>query len=351
MSASEFEFEPIDLRYATEKEYARLSEFKNILNREYLPDDPPVPDEEQIQGWKNIPAYVEYEAYIVWDPSRTDIIAFAQVLIFHTDDNEHLAVIRIEIIPEYRHKGIGRQALKVLLPFIKKHNRTLLISFTSDQITDTAIWFERLGGRKGQKSHVNQLRMADFDKTLVEQWLVQSDKLRSEFELCFVDGRYPDEIIDEIVALYQEVANDQPRDQLELEDFNFTVEIMRQEEQFLFARGDHRWTMYLTDPSKQKVVGLTEVFWNPNREMILNQGFTGVYPKYRNKGLGRWLKAEMMQKILRERPQVEFVRTGNANSNAPMLKINVEMGFKPYISNTIWQVDTAQVENYLNNHK
>lgn len=46
--------------------------------------------------------------------------------------------------------------------------------------------------------------------------------------------------------------------------------------------------------------------WNPNRPMILEQGFTGVYPEYRNKGLGRWLKAEMMQRILRERPEVEF---------------------------------------------
>ena len=55
----------------------------------------------------------------------------------------------------------------------------------------------------------------------------------------------------------------------------------------------------------------------------------------------------MMKKILEERPEVKFVRTGNANSNAAMLKINKEMGFKSYISNTVWQVETAQVEKYL----
>jgi hypothetical protein len=55
----------------------------------------------------------------------------------------------------------------------------------------------------------------------------------------------------------------------------------------------------------------------------------------------------MMQKILKERPEVEFIRTRNANSNAPMLKINVEMGFKPYIANTVWQIETEKVENYL----
>jgi hypothetical protein len=30
-----------------------------------------------------------------------------------------------------------------------------------------------------------------------------------------------------------------------------------------------------------------------------------------------------------------------------MLKINTEMGFKPYIANTVWQVETEKVEKYL----
>lgn len=347
MSELQVHFQPFDLRNATENEYACLSEFKNILNREYLPDDPPIPVEEQMQGWKKLPHYIEYDAYAGWDSANSRVIAYAQCMIFHTGDNEHVANLRIEVVPEHRHKGISRQSLKLLLPFIQKHKRTLLISFTSDRIPETTVWFERLGGRKGLQMQVNQLQLAEFDKSLVQKWLAESQKNRSDFELAFFAGIYPDEIIDEIAALYQEVANDQPRDNLEIEDMNFTVEILRQDEQNLFARGDHRWTMYLMDPTKRKVVGLTEVFWNPNRDMILNQGFTGVFPEYRNKGLGRWLKAEMMQKILTERPEVKFIRTGNANSNAPMLKINSEMGFKPYISNTIWQVDTVQVENFL----
>jgi hypothetical protein len=55
----------------------------------------------------------------------------------------------------------------------------------------------------------------------------------------------------------------------------------------------------------------------------------------------------MLEKVLAERPSVHFVRTGNADSNAAMLKINREMGFKPHLSQAIWQVETEKVQAYL----
>jgi RimJ/RimL family protein N-acetyltransferase len=347
MATIQVGFQPLDLRNATENEYICLSKFKNILDREYHPDDPPVPLEEHIQGWKNIPKFIEHEVYIEWDLSNIEIIAYCEIAVYNTGDNEHLADFTIEVVPEYRNQGIGRQALKLLLPFAKAHQRTLLFSFTSDRIPISETLFEHLGARKGLGMHINQLKLSEFDKTLVPKWLAQSEKLFSEFEQVFSDGAHPDKLIEDIAILFQEVGNDQPRENLEMEDQKFTPELIRQNEHSLFARGNRRWTLYLVERVHGKIAGLTEVFWNPNRPMILNQGFTGIYPEYRNKGLGRWLKVEMMNKILNERPEAEFVRTGNANSNAPMLKINTEMGFKPYTANTIWQVETEKVESYL----
>ena len=74
---------------------------------------------------------------------------------------------------------------------------------------------------------------------------------------------------------------------------------------------------------------------------------TGVFTQYRNKGLGRWLKAAMLDKVLKERPEVKYVRTGNADSNAAMLKINIELGFLPYMADTLWQVEIDNVLEYL----
>ena len=79
MSAKDFVFQLLDLSQASENEYAGLSKFKNKIHLEYSPDDPPIPLEEHKQGWKNIPSFVEYEAYIAWDPSKTDVIGYCEV--------------------------------------------------------------------------------------------------------------------------------------------------------------------------------------------------------------------------------------------------------------------------------
>jgi GNAT superfamily N-acetyltransferase len=105
--------------------------------------------------------------------------------------------------------------------------------------------------------------------------------------------------------------------------------------------------MYVRERDTGRFAGMTEVTWHPNRPEIINQGMTAVFPQDQGRGLGRWLKAAMLEKILRERPQARWVRTGNADSNAAMLKINRELGFVPYESHYVWQVETDQVEGYL----
>jgi len=351
VSEPNLEFQKIDLRAASDHEYRCLGVFKNIMDKEYYPDDPPMLLEEQIQDWKNIPDMVEIQSYVGWNSTGTAVVAFGAINVNHTGDNEHLAYFRIEILPEYRCQGLGRQILRMLLPFAKEHNRSLLMNWTNDRIAAAAIFLERIGARRGQEGRVNQLKVSELDRTLIECWSKQSGHLVNEFEMGLWQGAFPEEHIVEIAAQMQELVNDQPRDDLEMEDWKVTPEILRQIQRNILATGDQIWTLYILDRADQKLVGWTEVYWNANRPMILNQGFTAVDPTYRNQGLGRWLKAAMMKKILEERPQVKFIRTRNANSNAPMLKINNEMGFKPYNALTAWQVNTEQVENYLNQRK
>jgi GNAT superfamily N-acetyltransferase len=132
-----------------------------------------------------------------------------------------------------------------------------------------------------------------------------------------------------------------------VQDFHITPAMLRDWERTMAANGDQRWSAYVREQATGAFAGFTEVFWHANRPHLLWQGATGVFPHFRNHGLGRWVKAAMIDRVVRERPTVRFIRTGNADSNVPMLKINHELGFTPFIANTIWQVDLALVRTYL----
>jgi GNAT superfamily N-acetyltransferase len=255
----------------------------------------------------------------------------------------------LQVLPEYRRQGLARQLLALIAEATRGANRQLLVTDTNERVPAGTAFMERIGARKGLIGHMNQLKIAELNRALMQQWIARAPERASDFELGYWTGPYPEADIDAIVALIQ-VMNTAPREDLEVEDFHPTAEQIRQFEKSRFVCGNLRWTAYVREKTTGKFAGFTQVLWHPNRPMILQQLDTGVFPEYRHRGLGRWLKAALLDKVLREHPEIEFVRTGNADSNASMLKINAEMGFKPYHSEIVWQVDVGQIEKYLNNH-
>ena len=337
---------PFNLRTATDQEYALFAEFTNRMRAESLPDDPPIPLEELTQGWRSIPPHEDVIIWAILNTEQSAMLGTGYLEILHTEDNPHVSYCNISVLPTYRRQGLGRGLLAPAVEMAQREKRSLLIGSTNDRVPSGEIFMQRIGAQRGLEAATNQLCIADLNKELISRWQSQAAERASGFTIGFWDGPYPEEQIETIVKLV-DLTNQQPRGDLKLEDTHYTPEELRQMEQQIMARGTQRWTLYVAEPAQGKIAGYTEVFWNPNRPQILGQGMTAIYPEYRNRGLGRLLKAAMLEKVLRERPQVKYIRTGNADSNAPMLKINNELGFERYMSQVIWQVETAKVVEYL----
>jgi GNAT superfamily N-acetyltransferase len=100
----------------------------------------------------------------------------------------------------------------------------------------------------------------------------------------------------------------------------------------------------LTREPDGSITGMTDVNWAPYRRALIEQWFTGVLPEARGRGLGKWIKAAMALHIRDLYPDAQWISTYNANSNAPMLRINRAMGFKPYRTGTDYQMTLDQLE-------
>lgn len=346
MNNTALQIEPLDIRNADREAYVALNAFNNRIRAESYPDDPPIALAEMIQQMLHIPGFVDVFTWVIWDETHSSLIGKGEMSVLRMETNQHVADISIQVVPEYRRQGLGQHFLNLVAKQAQHEQRRLLMTSTNERIPGGAAFMTRIGAQKGQESHLNQLTVADLDRNLLQQWLAHGEQLTEDFELGLWDGAFPEERLPAVVDLLN-VMNSAPRDQLDVEDFKMTPERLREMEKAVAARQTEHWTLYVAERKTGKFVGFTDVLWNANRPQLLTQNSTGIFPEYRNRGLGRWLKAAMLDKVLRERPQVKFVRTGNADSNTAMLKINHELGFKPYLSTAVWQVETDQVIHYL----
>lgn len=343
LSLSNLTIETVDLRTIDGDMAQRLNDFWNSIRTEYLPDDPPIPLEENLQGWHNLPESEVDQVWVAWDEPSRVLIATLYTEYWLTPDNQHLIFFELNVARDFRRQGLARRLLVLAAETARQNNKRLMMAETCSNVPAGEAFMESMGAQRGLETRLNQLPMVDIDLAQMARWRTSLD---SRFKLDFWLGRYPDDQINGVLELFK-IVNDEPHDDLEIEDREYTEELLRQWEQYTLARGTERWTIYATDRATGRFCGFSEVFWNPNKPTILQQGFTGVHPEFRGMGLGRALKASMLEKVLRDRPEATIIRTGNANSNRFMLAINQEMGFKPYIAWTVWQVDTARVFEYL----
>ena len=94
-------------------------------------------------------------------------------------------------------------------------------------------------------------------------------------------------------------------------------------------------------------VGYTDLHLNPANLGYAHQGRTVVHPAHRNLGLGRWLKAANLLRLLEARPSVRVVHNYNADINAAVLGINRQMGFRPNLAHTEWQFEASGARVWL----
>jgi mycothiol synthase len=303
------------------------------INRHRLethPDDPARDPEEMVAQLAHIPPFLDLETWSV--PDQNGVGAHATLQILNMDTNQHLVQLELVVESHLRRQGIGTKLLRLAAQHSQKLGRTLLITDSTDRVAAGQPFLEKYGLTQGLVNHVNQLKLTELPDGLLQTWTTRQP---DEYNLEIWHGDVPES---DLVAYAElsNVMNTAPTDDLDIEDFHFTAEMLRQQEAMRKAGNRDALTAVVRHTSGA-LVGLNELGWSNSRPGIVNQGGTGVLPEHRNHGLGRWLKAANLQRLLELNPEAKFIRTGNADSNAPMLKINTEMGFKPYIASIAWQ--------------
>ena len=299
-----------------------------------------------------LPVTPAAELRAVFDDDATDycrhqrIVAFADdgtaAAIGHVElefDPNNLNLAGIEITPT--DDDTAPAVLAELLRRVRADDRTSVIAWGDHTPAADAFW-TGLGAELRYTEQESRLDMAAVDPGLMQRWVEAGP---ADLRLVHWSRRCPEEWIDAMVATAN-AMKDAPTDDLDIADTVVDAAMVRAEIEARSARG-LEFQCVLAVTAGGEAAGSTEVFVNRHRPAASWQWTTVVLPAHRGRGIGRWMKAAMWQRLRATEPEVTGLQTGNAASNAFMLAINNEMGFKPTHLMGCWQADLEVLEASL----
>ena len=338
----------VDVDRLTDADRRALIAFEQIMWAEHAPDDVAMAEESGLwlatrhrPNARRVTLVVRAEAGIE--------MAGVAMLSLPQADNRHLGNVELRVAPPYRRRGIGRALLTAVAVRAQAEGRRVLSGFSWDIVAAGELFARSVGAVDRQVIRRSDLDLRTIDRDLVARWLDVSGEVRDRYELWPVVGAYPKDQYGAIAEV-EAVMNTMPHDDLDVEDVVMDADWVAQREEGEAQTPGQRWTIFVRERVTQRLVGYTQVFFYDDWPGHVEQGNTGVHPDHRGHGLGRWLKAAMIERIFRDSPESFRIRTNNAFSNAPMLAINNELGFAVTAKQTVWEADLDELLRRVATH-
>ena len=342
VSTKTYTVEPIDLATADDDLLREVAALSNTIAYERVPEDPPVSFEAFAGRIRNRPAMVVIRGWLVRS-AEGELVASGYIVRFEADTNRHLREVGIEVLPAHRRKRIATQLFREIVAAAGDADDIVLAFFTNDRVPSAAAFLRQIGAKSTLATHTNQLDLAELDRAMVREWAAIDP---NGYRLEWIDGDVPDALMRNVIVAY-DTMNTAPRGDSAMEDWNTTPEQIREFDRSRRANGRDRRLVLAIHESTGATAGYTELVYDPKIPHLMSQQGTAVIPSHRGQGIGKWIKAVMLERAMRDWPKATLVRTGNADSNAPMLAINTRLGFKPAWADTIWEVGIADGRRYI----
>jgi GNAT superfamily N-acetyltransferase len=261
-------------------------------------------------------------------------------------DNRHLGALDLFVHPGYRRRGVGSELLRHAVTVLAEERRRTLIGET-DEGSAGAAFCAAHGLHPVKTDQLSLLKMTDLDWADVDALAAANHpgyRLLSWQEAC------PDELL-EPFARAKYAMNDAPVGEMDVAERGWSTEVIRGWERQLRHLDRQQRVVAALHEASGEVAGFTEVELRRRAPALSEQGDTAVVAAHRGRGLGLWLKAAMLRQLQEARPDVTGLLTGNAASNTHMLRINLRLGYRPYVRLIEWQGNVADLSSDFTSHE
>ena len=334
-------FEP---RTATPEQWARYHAFRRRRHEESAPDLPFDSDRlHEIDRRRDDPQTITQ--VLVTDDGR-EMIAAGRLFIPRPgspgfESNRGILSFDLYVLKAHRRQGVARSYLRPLAEIARGHGCRVIGSESDEPGGNDAL--RALGMEKKAAERYSRLDLGRVDWALVRRWSLDGGRRNPDRNLQRHLNLPPRAAWPEYARAMTELFNTVPWEDAEHGDVVITPETLAEQAERL-SLGGGRVISFVVREADGRLTGITEMaLWEEQPEHA-RQWLTAVHQSVQGNGIGRWIKAEMLLHLRHNHPRVRWVLTGNASSNAPMLKINTELGFETYKVATTYQMPFAEFE-------
>ncbi|MHA2054868.1 MAG: GNAT family N-acetyltransferase [Candidatus Hodarchaeales archaeon] len=290
-----YNFEIFDPKIASEKLWEDFYSHHTNIIKELFPDDPLQSKEMIMKSLSNPNPNFQMYRWVVRDKQNNMVIGLSKLECYKKgspsyEANKNITFAELSVRKEYRRKGIGSELVRIMLKKAQEEEKEIFQSWGIPDISTG--FFANLGGIVASKEEENRLKVSEIDWDMIESWRKDGSQRATGVSLDrFIN--VSEEDIKEYCQIFTEVLNQIPKEDIEWEE-TITPESRRISEKRREKLGNI-WTTIISREADGTISGLTETVYDPDRPTMIFQGLTGVKVEYREKGLGKWLKAEMLR--------------------------------------------------------
>lgn len=328
------EFRQLQKASLTDAEAEELARLLTLVDPRRLRTDPAVSTQLARESLREpVPTYV-HNYWGLFDGEQ--LIGLSEAAGPINAENADVAEIGVWADPGAIGHGVERQLFDHVEAIERERGRTRFWGWgeLGDQTTRT-FWEGELGYSLAYDERISRCDLHAVDESMMHDWIGRASERASHYHLLRAESPFDDLAI-EYFAQGLEAMNDAPLDDLQHEHETFDSGRAREIEDIHVSTNSEYRAIFAIETATGDLAGYTATRVPRSEPAYGKQGDTVTVAAHRNQGIGRWLKADMWRWLRDERPEVQYLDTGNAESNRPMLAINEAMGFHDIMHQGVW---------------